>query len=144
VLANLTLASSRVELGSSVGGLNTIQTNDVRPLTGQSPFVVNVGLDYAREQSGTRARLVYNVAGRRLAQVGSYELPDVYEQPRHQLDLTLGQKLGKHVDLKATAENLLDSPVLFTQGEDVEDDDANTTNRYTLGRTFGLGVTVSY
>jgi hypothetical protein len=144
ILANFTLASSRVELDPTIDGLNTVQTNNVRPLAGQSPFVLNLGLDYVREATGTRARLVYNVAGRRIAQVGTDKLPDVYEQPRHQLDLTVGQRIGEHVDLKATAENLVDSPVVFTQGKTIEDDDANTTNRYTLGRTFGLAVTVSY
>lgn len=143
VLFNLTLARSRVKLDVE-GELNSVQTNDVRPLAGQSPYVVNVGLDYSREESGTRARLVYNIAGARIYQVGSDPLPDIYEQPRHALDLTVGQKIGKHVELKGTAENIINDDVLFTHDEDVLADDAYTTNRYSLGRTFSLGVTVTY
>jgi outer membrane receptor protein involved in Fe transport len=106
--------------------------------------VLNLGLDYVNERTGSRARIVYNVAGKRIAQVGRNPLPDVYEQPRHLLDLTVGQKIGKHVELKGTAENLIDSDVLFTQGEDEQDGNANTTQRYSLGRTFSLGCTVTY
>ena len=42
---------------------------------------------------GTGATLLYNIFGERLAAVGTYGIPDVYEQPRGSLDLTLTQRL---------------------------------------------------
>lgn len=139
VLGNVTLVSSRVELDAAKVG---VQTNNERPLAGQSPYVVNAGLDYANEDNGVRARLLYNVFGPRIAQVGSGGLPDVYEEPRHQLDLTVAYQAHKYVDLKLSAENLLDSPVLFTQGVDAQGDE-NIVNKYRTGATVSLGVTVS-
>lgn len=140
VFVNATFVHSRVEIGR--GGEGGVQTNDERPLAGQSPFVVNAGLDWSHPGTGTRVTLLYNVFGRRIDEVGAKDLPDTYEQPRHVLDLTAAQRIGRHVDVKATVENLLDATVLFTVGEEADEDRA--VDRYTLGRTFTLGVTVSY
>lgn len=137
-LANLTLVASRVALDEGQKGL---QTNNVRPLSGQSPFVVNAGLDYSNDKTGTRLRLLYNVYGRRIVQVGSYGLPDVYEQPRHVLDLTAAQRLTKYLDLKLSAENLLLAPVKYTQGPDAAADEANVLGQYEPGATFTLSIT---
>ena len=139
ILANLTLVYSRVELDAAAGGA---QTNQVRPLAGQSPYVVNAGLDYGNETTGTRARILYNVSGPRIAQVGFAPLPDVYEQPRHQLDITAAQRVGKHVDLKIGAENLTNSPVKFTQGKTATGE-ATSVNEYKLGATFTLSATIT-
>ena len=146
VFGNLTLVRSRVELdddrgGAGEGSLVGQQTNSVRPLAGQSPFVVNAGLDYSAESTGTRARLLYNVFGARISQVGKSELPDEYEQPRHQLDATIAQKLGQHFDLKLAVENILNSATTFTQGED--ESDLDITNQYKTGTTFTLSATLS-
>ena len=145
VIANATLVSSRVNIepdAADADDIGGIQTNAVRPLAGQSPFVINVGVDYASEDSGTRARVLYNVFGPRIAQVGASRLPDVYEQPRHQVDLTFAQFVGKHVDVKLTVENLLDWPVLFTQGENAAGE-PNVTNEYRNGVSASMGVIVT-
>jgi hypothetical protein len=134
ILGNVTFVHSRVDLGE--GG---IQTSSSRPLAGQSPYVVNVALDWTHEKTKTRARVLYNVSGPRIAQVGQNGLPDVYEQPRHIVDLSFAQGLGKNLDLRFTVENLLDSPVRFTQGED----DTFLVQRYSLGQTFWLNLTYS-
>ncbi|HVJ90397.1 MAG TPA: TonB-dependent receptor, partial [Labilithrix sp.] len=68
LLANLTVVHSRVDLDTSQVG---IQTSSSRPLAGQSPYVVNCALDWNHEASKTRARVLYNVGGERIAQVGS-------------------------------------------------------------------------
>lgn len=134
LLANVTVVYSRVDLDTSQAG---IQTSSTRPLAGQSPWVLNLALDWNHEKTKTRARILYNVAGERIAQVGSNGIPDTYEQPRHLVDLSFAQALGDHVDLKATLENILNAPVRFTQGEDGN----LIANRYLLGSTFWLMAT---
>ncbi len=109
---NLTLIHSRVDLGDKKGS----QTNTERPLQGQSPYVVNLHLGYERPRSGTELSLLYNVSGRRISEAGISPLPDVYEQPFHRLDVALAQELGGNLQLKLTAANLLDSPVVLNQG----------------------------
>jgi len=134
LLTNVTVVYSRVELDPEQAG---IQTSSSRPLAGQSPYVVNVALDWNHESTKTRARVLYNVAGERIAQVGSNGVPDTYEQPRHLVDLSVAQGIGNHVDLKATLENALNAPVRFTAG----DDGKLLSNRYLLGSTFWLMAT---
>lgn len=137
VLGNLTLVSSRVELDDAQAG---DQTNQERPLAGQSPFVINAGLDYNGEATGTRARLLYNVFGPRIAQVGSNGLPDVYERSRHLVDVTVAQRIGKRFDLKLAAENILNSPVRLTHGNDANGA-KSVVNEYRTGATFTLSAT---
>ncbi len=137
VLANLTLVHSRVELDEAAGG---IQTSKERPLAGQSPYVVNLALDWANEPTKIRARALYNVQGARVAQVGQNGLPDTYEQPRHLVDLSIAKGFGDHVDTKLTIENIFDAPVKFTQGRD---GDEFIANRYLVGRTLWLTATYS-
>lgn len=133
-LGNVTIVHSRVDLDTEQTG---IQTSSSRPLAGQSPFVVNVSLDWNHEKTKTRIRGLYNVFGARISQVGLNGIPDMYEQPRHIVDLSAAQGIGEHLDLKATLENVLNAPVRFTQGEG----DAFLANRYLTGQTFWLSAT---
>jgi hypothetical protein len=110
VLANLTLAHSLIDLGENSG----ISTNPSRPMAYQSPYVVNVALDYDQSKTDTNIRSLYNVAGPRITSVGLLGLPDTYEEPRHLLDATVSQKLSRHVDLKLAGENLLASPIVYS------------------------------
>lgn len=142
VLANVTLATSEVRINPEPeeGGV-AIQSTATHPLQGQSPFVVNLGLDYSGESTGTSARLLYNVFGARLRTVGK-NMPDEYEQPRHQIDLTVAQRLGEHVELKLAGENLIDAPVLVTQGKESTED--NIALKYHVGTTVTLSAALTY
>lgn len=161
-LANVTVSSSRVDVGiltnpGDTGPCSVIpegsQTSAVRPLVGQSPVVVNLGLDYNSERLGMSARLVYNVSAPRLRFAGANGLIDTYEQPRHLLDLAIGKKIGQHVDLKLTAENLLQEPLRLTFGRDMRESDgvdaagdplrSNIVMKQQPGTTFTLSATIT-
>jgi hypothetical protein len=145
LLANLTLVHSEVEL-DRVG----INTNPERPLSNQSPYVLNLALDYSRQESRTQARILYNVSGPRIAFVGANGLQDIYEQPRHLIDLTVAQGLGEHFELKGAVSNLLFAAVRFTQ-EGPDPDGAGSakakeyvTNEYQPGATFSLSASYTH
>ncbi|NVB43264.1 carboxypeptidase regulatory-like domain-containing protein [Pseudenhygromyxa sp. WMMC2535] len=70
-----------------------VSTSRVRPLQGQSPWIINAYLDYANDESGTSARIMYNAFGPYIYQVQGLGLPDMVQQPMHQLDLTASQRL---------------------------------------------------
>ncbi|HVJ17327.1 MAG TPA: TonB-dependent receptor [Polyangiaceae bacterium] len=145
LVANLTLVKSQVLL-DQIG----INTNAERPLSNQSPYVVNVALDYARQLSRTSARLLYNVYGPRVAQVGSNGLEDVYEQPRHVVDLSVSQGIGEHFEVKGTGSNLLFAPVRFTQdgpdpdGSGPREPKEYLITRYDPGATFTISAAYTY
>jgi outer membrane receptor protein involved in Fe transport len=128
VNVNVTLVKSEIDIEPGLG----VQTSDSRALQGQSPYVVNVTLGYDNEDKGLQGNLLYNVFGRRISEVGAQGLPDVYEQPRHQVDLNLKKKHGKFT-YKLSAKNLLDSKVLYKQAEGVY-------REHHAGRSFSLGM----
>ena len=108
-----------------------------RRLQGQSPFLVNVGLNYDHLVSGTSVSLFYNVFGERLDEVGVGGAPDSLEQSRDVLDFTFVQSMWDLFVLKFTAKNLLDSPVEILQSFNGND---FLRSRYQTGRTFSLSL----
>ncbi len=146
LIANVTFAHSRVNLDPAELGDSTSQS---RPLSFQAPYIVNVALDLDEQTIGFRARLGYNVVGERIYSVGKGGLPDVYEQPRHDLSATVGKRIGKHVEVRASASNILNSPVRRTlgssvEGEDSEAEDSNVQREVYFGQTFSIGVGLNY
>jgi TonB-dependent receptor len=133
LVSNVSFVYSRVELDEKS---KLLEGGDARPLQGQAPWVVNLALDWQSSSEATRARLAYNVLGRRIDVVGYDILPDVYEQPRHVVDLSVAQAIGSHLDLKLALENLLNAPFRFTQGD-------QETARWTVGSTAWLTLTVA-
>lgn len=125
---NAALISSRVVL-PDVG----IQTSSERPLQGQCPYIVNVSLGYEDSNWGISSVIAYNIFGKRLSEVGNHGVPDVYEQPRGQLDVSLSRTVANYFQISFSAKNLLDPYVHFKQGEEVY-------LRSKLGRAFSFGV----
>lgn len=130
LFTNLSLIRSEITVGNET--LASL-TNNERPMAGQAPYVVNAGLTYSDDERGTTT-VLYNVVGRKITEVGTGGLPDVYEQARHVLDFSFQLPvLGGGTTLKLDAKNLLDAPYELRQGSVVR-------HRYTSGRTFSLGV----
>ena len=59
--------------------------------------------------------------------------PDVIEQPRHMLDLSLRTTVLGSVSLKLDAKNLLDAPYELVQGD-------VTRESYRSGRSYSVGL----
>ena len=125
-----------------------------RPMQGQSPYLVNVGLFYNEPSRHWNAALLYNRIGKRIIGVGNRygnssegdarNIPNSYEMPRHSIDLSLGKKLG-HWELKAGIRDLLAERVCFKQFEDVvidgrEQSLSEVTRSYKPGRNFQVSV----
>ena len=140
VNTNLTFVQSDVATGDEVTiylpgtGATPLQIQDRnRPLQGQSPYVVNVGLTYVWPGRGTSGTVLYNRFGRRVDAVGGLSLPDVYEEARDQLDIVVEQAMPGGFDLKVTASRILGNRVTFTQGGEL-------LRRYDTGRTISLSL----
>lgn len=91
-----------------------------RPLWGQAPYGLNLGLLWRTPWEGELS-LVWNRIGRRIvkvAQVEQYSFPDphIYEQPRDLLDFLYRQPLPAGLTVSLSAKNLLGLPVRWEQG----------------------------
>ncbi|TXI79753.1 MAG: hypothetical protein E6Q42_00600 [Dechloromonas sp.] len=132
--ANYAWIESEIDLGDQQG----TQTNAIRPLQGQSPYVANVSVAYLHPDGDVEATLLYNISGERISQVGDSGLPDVYEQPFGQLDFTISAKLPwAGWKAKARLRNLLDPTSRFEQGDGV-------TREFKKGRELALSVEWSW
>jgi TonB-dependent receptor len=129
---NLALIGSKVEI-SNPG----IATEDQRPLQGQSPYVLNLAFGYDDPEAGLSAALLYNVSGPRISEIGVSGLPDVYEQPFHQLDFVASWTINANFSVKLKVRNLLDGMQEFTQ-------EGEPTLSYRKGMDVTLGVSWSY
>ncbi len=115
---NLSLIRSEVDIPAEELAFILLRDPDhspTRKLQGQSPYLVNLSLNYDSANGNTAASLYYNVFGERLDEVGVGGAPDAVELPRGQLDFTLMQSLYRHLKLKFLAKNLLDEPVEIVQ-----------------------------
>ena len=94
VFANLTYIFSEVTFKDETLG-KTVSAD--RPVQGQSPYLVNGGLQYTSTESGWNGTLLYNRVGNRLALVGysSLGFPDIYENPRDIIDFQISKKILK-------------------------------------------------
>lgn len=124
--ANVSLIHSETTIDPKTG----VQTSSERPLNGQSPYILNLGLMYRGPDGKTSAGLLYNVFGERLDSVGAFGIPDIYEQPTQSLDFKASLGGGF---IKVAFENLLDDKVEFHQGD-------KKTYERRVGRSASLGI----
>lgn len=147
LFTNFTYSYSKVTLATTTAGGQATSVN--RPLQGQSPYLVNLGLQYTNTENGWNGSLLYNRVGQRLSLVGNNDFADIYERPRNQLDFQLAKKLMKNrAELKLTWADILNNPYYFyenTNSRKAFDSGSDRLfNAYTPGSTITLGFTYDF
>jgi TonB-dependent receptor len=114
-VANMAYIYSRVDLRNVK---NNSSDEQIRPMQGQSPYVINLGLSYAHPKIGTGASLLYNQVGQRLYASGEVGNPAWYENWRPLLDLQISQKFlkGKGI-VRLTISDIIAAKSLFYQND---------------------------
>lgn len=142
LLLNATWIHSQVDLGNTQGGQDS-----KRPMMGQSPYVVNVGLYFSDPDNKLQYNILYNVSGERLFAVGSIGIPDIYEMPRNVVDVTLSKGIGKHVEVKLSAQDVLNQRVRLVQDSNangkLEDTDEEVMS-FKRGSYFSIGASYKF
>ncbi|MFZ4863731.1 TonB-dependent receptor domain-containing protein [Sphingobacterium sp. Mn56C] len=152
--ANVAVIKSEVDLSKADDKVKSV--NEIkRPLQGQSPYLINAGLQYSSPWD-LDFNLMYNRIGRRIDIVGfggytdnSYtdyfaEYPNIYEAPRDLFDAQVSKRfLRKKLEVKVSASNILDSKRLFYQ--DINDNkkydkDDHLINSVRFGRNFSVSL----
>ena len=112
-----------------------------RPMQGQSPYVVNLGVEFAPSTNSTITAL-FNQNGRRIYFVGLNEFPSVWEAPRPLFDMQWNQKLMKgKADLKLSVTDVFNARAIFYQ--DVDDDGTFKTGKDFEFRKFNSGTNIN-
>jgi TonB-dependent receptor len=129
-----------------------------RPMQGQSPYLINVGLVWQGLEKRLSVGGFYNRTGRRIIGIGrvlgansfNNNLPDMYECPRDMIDLTCSYKISKTVELRAAARDLLAQKVRYEQRPQFIDSNgamqtrSQTPREYYSGRSFQITASATF
>jgi outer membrane receptor protein involved in Fe transport len=154
-MPNFTIVLNAAFIKSRVHFLpgEVVSTPD-RPMQGQSPYIINIGLYYQSVKWGLNIALLYNRIGKRIVGIGktlgssqdvNTMIPDAYEMPRNELDFTISKTLGKGVEIRLSVKDILSENIVFKQfpkfeknGETYERE--QITKKYNPGQSISLGL----
>lgn len=115
-----------------------------RELQGQSPYLINAGLNYSDSEIGLQTGLFFNVQGETLEVVGTGIVPDVYTVPFNSLNFTFNKKLGEEkkstVDIKIS--NILNSKRKSVYKSYKASD--KTFTQFNPGTEFSIGYSYNF
>lgn len=120
-----------------------------RPMQGQSPYVMNIGLLYDIEKTGLNATLLFNRIGERIYLVGDLTSgagsPDIYEAPRNLLDFQLSKKLlNKKAEIRMSVSDILNATQYFYQNNDSQKKLDKGSDAYRFTRTNGTTFSFTF
>ena len=117
---------------------------ETRQLQGQSPYLINVGLNYNNRENGFETGLFYNVQGKTLEIIGFGQNADVFIQPFNSLNFNISKEFGEeqHSKVSFKANNLLGDT-----RESLYESFGGITNRSSFrdpGLSFSIGYSHSF
>lgn len=134
-LKNFTVTSNLSYIHNRVKG--SVNAKIDRSMQGQSPYVLNMGLQYDLEKAGLTSTLLFNQIGRRVAYVGNDQTPVIWEAPRPLLDFQLAKKvISNKGELKLNISDMLNRRANFYH-------DLNDNGKYGAG-TDALAIERKY
>ena len=151
VMLNAALIESNVRFNPG----EVLQEPD-RPMQGQSPYIINVGLFYHSKTGEWDIALLYNRIGKRIVGLGKTNstdqninniIPDTYEMPRNVFDFTVSKNIGKNIEIRFAIKDILSEDVVFKQFPKFEKNGTinkreQITRQYNLGQSILLGINI--
>jgi outer membrane receptor for ferrienterochelin and colicin len=152
-LDNFTFFGNLAYIRSSVdfAGTDISIYEEGRPMQGQSPYIINGGLQYSTENGGFSVTGLVNRIGHRIALVGFQGYPDIYENGRTVVDLQIAKKFWKdRSELKLNIGDILNQKAIFYQNTgDIEkrsfdNSTDNVWNSFRYGTNISLTFSVNF
>jgi TonB dependent receptor/CarboxypepD_reg-like domain/TonB-dependent Receptor Plug Domain len=142
VLKNATLYSNISYIQNEV---KDSKANINRPMQGQSPYVINIGLQYDVEKAGLSTTLLFNQIGRRILYVGNEQVPAIWENPRPVLDFQIAKKLLKGKgEIKMNVSDILNKPAYFYHDLDNNKLFKSSADAMAIKRNYGTTFSLSF
>ncbi|HEV8284058.1 MAG TPA: outer membrane beta-barrel protein [Chitinophagaceae bacterium] len=117
-----------------------------RPMQGQSPYLINAGVQYDVEKIGLSTTLLFNVIGRRILYVGNQDVPSIWEAPRPLSDLQIAKKiLHKKGEIKLNLNDFLNRRAYFYH--DLDDNKkykSNSADALAINRNYGTNISLTF
>ncbi|WP_040539696.1 TonB-dependent receptor [Pedobacter arcticus] len=143
---NFTFSANASFIKSEVVVSKLVNKDGVRPLQGQSPYLINTGIQYSSTSANAIGfSLLYNRIGKRIWAVGNVSDKDIYENPRNILDFQISKKIAKSKgEFKINYSDILNNKGVFYQ-------DANNNGRFdkntdyvNISEKYGSSVSISF
>ncbi len=139
---NASYIISEVDLGAGA-----VAQERVRPLQGQSPYIINAALGYADEDKGLNVNVVYNRFGDRIFSVGDNNFPSWYELSRDNLDLTISKTFNK-TTVRLGIQDLLNAEYRIFEDSNrdnkIKPENDNVISSFRRGTHFSLNVSYNF
>ena len=114
-----------------------------RNLQGQSPYLINAGLNLKSKDETLNSNISYNVQGRTLEVVGDGFYPDVFTLPFNELNLNIIKKINDRQTITFKIKNLLDEKK-ESEFESYNQKLTTYFNKRMIGRTISLGYSFKF
>lgn len=82
-----------------------------RPLSGQSPYMINGSLSYSALEGKLNFNVLYNRIGQRIFLIGQGRFGNVYESARNLFDFQANYHITKNSEIKLTIKDLFNNPI---------------------------------
>jgi TonB-dependent receptor len=147
--SNFTFSTNASYMKSEVKVPVSVNSTGKRPLQGQSPYLINAGLQYnSKAENSTGLSILYNRIGKRIWAVGNVQDPDIYERSRNVLDLQVSKKFAKsRAELKLNYGDILNNKAIFYQKPRGTDPNAAydaKTDHLNISDQFGSTITLGF
>ena len=141
-LKNFTIQGNVSYIYNRVTGIGA---DEARPMQGQSPYLLNGGLQYDVEKYGISTTLLFNEIGRRIAFVGGSDQPPIWENPRPIMDFQIAKKLLKTKgEIKLNVADILNKSSIFYNDLNNNKKYDKNIDAFAIKRKFGTNVSVSF
>jgi hypothetical protein len=116
-----------------------------RPMQGQSPYVINLGLNYDIEKLGLNTTVLFNQIGRRILLVGNEQVPAIWENSRPLLDLQIAKKLMQNKgELKLNFQDIINKRAIFYHDINTDDKFEKTKDAIAISRLYGTNISLTF
>ncbi|WP_238989332.1 TonB-dependent receptor [Mucilaginibacter terrigena] len=143
--ANLSINRSKVT--NPTDGIPRLEKS--RPLVGQSPYVINAGLQHTEMNNKLSINILYNRLGERIFFAGGGRFSSIYEKPRDMLDFQIGYKVIKsRGEIKFSGSDVLNQRYNFVyqlDGKPYAPSGTGTTfKNYSMGSNYSLSFNYTF
>ncbi|MEO6232635.1 MAG: TonB-dependent receptor [Ferruginibacter sp.] len=116
-----------------------------RPMQGQSPYLINAGVQYDIEKYGINTTLLFNRIGRRIVFVGGSDQPPIWENPRSVLDFQIAKKIiGEKGELKLNVSDIFNQMAIFYNDLNSNKKYDDGVDAYAIKRKYGTNVSITF
>lgn len=133
LLDNFSLTANYSRIWSEIEETNIGTGRSLRPMQGQSPYVINLALNYQNVELGFSINAAYNRFGKRIIETANFSGRDIYEFSRDVIDLVFTKGVGEHIEFKLAIKDMLAQPYEYFE-------DVDLVRKYTTNAKLSLGV----